>query len=209
MILTPKNITLIIPTYSYTNKGIFYVHKTPSHLSVLTKWVLQQKNIVRSEHPLFSLAGIGESKKILENVGKSAFGKNSIFNRLNNKKSCLIHLGRPLEYGNTVIHYVEQLCGADYRFNKKFKTKVFNKKKYIGTDYSVFVRSLKNPENDYVSNTIKIAKKLKKKKIAKEKGNYKELTNITFLDYSRAVDFMCNEFYKNQSIFIGKNKNEI
>ena len=39
--------------------------------------------------------------------------------------------------------------------------------------------------------------------------NYKELTNITFLDYSRAVDFMCNEFYKNQNIFIGKNKNEI
>jgi len=43
---------------------------------------------------------------------------------------------------------------------------------------------------------------LKKNKLVKELGNYKNNTNITILDYKKSIDLMINEFYKNQNIFI-------
>lgn len=203
--LNKMKITSIIPSYTYTNKGNFNIYKTKSKLSLLSKWSLNQKNIIRSEHPLFSCIGIGKNKKILKTIGKSAFGRNSIFDKLYYEKSCLLHLGRPLELGNTSIHYVEQLAGATYRINKKFKTKVYDKDKYIGSNYTVFVRDFYKT-NDYSTNTTKICKVLKKNKLVKELGNYKNNTNITILDYKKSIDLMINEFYKNQNIFISKKK---
>ena len=202
--LKNNNITSIIPSYTYTKKGIFEVYKTKSKLSLLTKWSFNEKSILRSEHPLFSCISIGSQKNILKNIGKSAFGKDSIFDKLYKTNSCLLHLGRPLELGNTSIHYVEQMCGAVYRLNKKFKTKVYCKKKYIGTDYTVFVRDLSNKNNNYISNTNKISKVLKKNKLVKEFGDLKNNTNITVLDYKNSIDLMMDEFYKNQNIFINK-----
>tara|TARA_Y100001970_G_C14075832_1_gene771949 strand:- start:165 stop:920 length:756 start_codon:yes stop_codon:yes gene_type:complete len=203
--LKNNNVTSIIPSYTYTKKGIFDVYKTESKLSLLTKWSFKEKNIIRSEHPLFSCIGIGNQKNILKKISKSAFGRDSIFDKLYNNNSCLLHLGRPLELGNTSIHYVEQIGGATYRLNKKFKTKVYNKKKYIGTDYTVFVRNLSNKDNNYISNTNKISKILKNNKLVKEFGDIKNNTNITVLDYKRSIDLMIDEFYKNQNIFINKN----
>ena len=203
--LKKNNITSIIPSYTYTKKGIFDVYKTKSNLSLLTKWSFNEKRIIRSEHPLFSCIGIGNQKKILKKISKSAFGKDSIFDKLYKNNSCLLHLGRPLELGNTSIHYVEQMGGATYRLNIKFKTKVYNKKKYIGTNYTVFVRDLSNKNNTYISNTNKISKILKKNKLVKEFGDFKSNTNITVLDYKRSIDLMIDEFYKNQNIFINKN----
>ncbi len=200
--LNKKSKTSIIPSYTYTKNGIFSIYKTKSNLSLLTKWSFNQEKILRSEHPLFSCIGLGNEKKILKDIQKSAFGTGSIFDKLYKNKSCLLHLGRPLEMGNTSIHYVEQMAGASYRKNKLFKTKVYNNKKYIGTNYSVFVRDLSDKTNNYISNTLKISKILKKKKLVKEFGNYKKNTNITILDYKNTIDLMIDEFYKNQRIFI-------
>ena len=58
------------------------------------------------------------------------------------EKTCLLHIGRPFELGNTSIHYVEELVGVKYRFLKKFKTKVY-KKEIFSTDYTAFVRKRK------------------------------------------------------------------
>ena len=151
---------------------------------------------------MFSCIGIGNNKSILNNIGKSAFGKNSIFDKLNDENSCLLHLGRPLELGNTVIHYVEQLVGSTYRVNKRFYTKVYNRNKYIGNDYTAYVRNIIKNKNDYISNTLKICKILKSKNFVKEIGNFKNNTNITVLDYKKSIDLMVNEFYKNHKIFI-------
>ena len=138
-----KGITVILPSYSYTNTGKFYVDKTMSNLGSFTKWILKKKNISRSNHPIFSTVSYGPNKNITKNIGKSAFGKKSLFYRMNKKKSCLLHLGRPFEMGNTIIHFVEQLVKVDYRFHKIFKTKVYKNKKYISSGYSAFVRKKK------------------------------------------------------------------
>ena len=41
----------------------------------------------RSEHPLFSFVSIGKNKKIVKNIGKSAFGNDCIHSRLHEQKA--------------------------------------------------------------------------------------------------------------------------
>ncbi len=193
-----KGITVILPSYSYTNTGKFYVDKTKSNLGAFTKWILKKKNISRSNHPIFSTVSIGPDKNITRNIGKSAFGEDSIFYRMNKKKSCLLHLGRPFEMGNTIIHFIEQLVDVDYRFHKVFKTKVFKKKKYISSGYSAFVRKKKVGP----TNTIKIANIFKTKKIIKEIGSNKKLTNISIIDLKKCIKTMIKAYNNNNKIFI-------
>ena len=194
-----KNITVIIPAFTFTNNGKFYIDRTQSNLGYLTKWFLKQKKIIRSEHPIFSVCAIGKNAKIVKNIGKSAFGIDSIFDRLRVKRTSLIHFGRPFNFGNTVIHYVEQLCGAFYRKNKIFYTKVYRNKKYIGSHYSAFVRL---NEKKFISNKKKIGKIFKNKKLLNQIGSEKNLTNITHIDYKKAIKLMTNSYYKNNKIFI-------
>ena len=63
----------------------------------------------RSEHPMFSFAALGPKSEIVENCGKSAFGYDSIHERLRKKKCCFLNIGRSLESGNTLVHNVETL----------------------------------------------------------------------------------------------------
>ena len=165
------NLTLIVPTYSYTSKGKFNIKDRNSNLGFFTKWFLTKKNIIRSEHPIFSVAAIGKSSSIAKNIGKSAFGNESIFFRLLKKKSSLFHFGRPFEFGNTVIHYVEQSVEAPYRKIKFFKTKVYRNTKYIGQNYSIFARIGSLKSKKFFSNTKKIDILIKKKNLIKKNGN--------------------------------------
>ena len=71
--LIEKNKTVIIPTYTYTVKGVFEVLETPTRLGTLNSWILQQANVCRSEHPLFSFASLGLGASLVENCGKNAF----------------------------------------------------------------------------------------------------------------------------------------
>ena len=196
-----KQITAVIPAYTYTYKGNFHLDKTKPQLGSLTKWSFEKKIFSRTSHPMFSVYISNKKKSNLLNIGKSAFGKKSIFDNLLNYKSSLVHIGRPLENGNTAIHYIENICGAFYRYHKVFPTKVFDNNIYLGNNYSVFVRKT-DSKKQYVSNTIRIAKKLKEKNLVKEVGNYKALTNISVLNFSQSVDFMVDEFYKNNKVFI-------
>ncbi len=190
--------TIIVPTYSFTNKGKFFIEKTPTNLSFFSKWILKQKKVMRSSHPIFSTSALGPKKKIVENIGKSAFGKKSIYQKMLSEKTCLLHIGRPFELGNTSIHYVEELVGVKYRFLKKFKTKVYKKGKFLSTDYTAFVRKRKTKP----TNTLKIAKIFRKKKLIKEIGDKNILTNISIIDYKKCIKTMIDSIQKDKQVFL-------
>ena len=194
--------TIIIPAYSFVNKGKFDLKKTKSNLGFLTKWALENLNYTRSEHPVFSVISVGKDKKTIEKIGKSAFGYDSFFFKLYLKKTSLMHFGRPFYLGNTVIHFVEQICGAYYRENKLINTKVYSGKKYIGKNYSIFARKGNIKSSRYISNTKKIEKLINRKRLINQVGNEKNLTNISHLDMRSCVDFMCEQYYLNNKIFI-------
>ena len=90
---------------------------------------MKLKGTVRSEHPIFSYAAYGPNKNIVKNIGKSAFGHDSVHQRLLFKNCCFfLHIGRSL-LDNTMVHHVEQNLKANYRLIK------FLKQKYIKTKF--------------------------------------------------------------------------
>ena len=202
--LIEKNKTVIIPTYTYTVKGVFEVLETPTRLGALNSWILQQPNVCRSEHPLFSFASLGPGASLVENCGKSAFGENSVHQRLVGKRACVLHIGIPIYLANTLIHHVEQLCGATYRINKYFKTKIFKNGKYLGTDYNAFLRRRDVPEHDFHFDLKRASEKLYKTKIPKEIGDPKNLSNITLCGYDKLRSFFIESFLDDASIFLSE-----
>lgn len=138
--LTASGKTFCTPSYSYTAEGEFHVQTTPTNTSALSSWLVRSKKAERSEHPLFSYVGFGPKTDLLHSVGKSAFGEGSHYDRLRHVNSGFLHLGRPVELGNTMVHHIEHSCGATYRFHKAFRTRVYRGNSLIGTDYTAFVR---------------------------------------------------------------------
>ena len=196
-----KKITVIVPTYNYITKKKFIVEKNNSNLSFFTKWFLRKK-IKRSEHPIFSVGAYGPKSNIVNNIGKSAFGYDSIFERLLRYNTSIFHLGRPFHYGNTIIHYVEQNVGATYRHNKLVMTSVFKKNKFIGNNYTIFARVGKLNAKKFITNSKKIDKILKNKNILKQIGLEKNLTNFTHFNFKKAYHIMCKSFYSDKNIFL-------
>ena len=202
--LIEKNKTVIIPTFTYTIEGVFEVEKTPTKIGALNSWILKQKDMKRSEHPIFSFAALGPKSSIVEKCGKSAFGSDSIHERLRGKKCCFINIGRPIESGNTLIHNIEQSCGAKYRFNKVFKTSVFKKNEYIDSNYTAFVRRQDVPGHDFKFNFLKAAKMIYDEGIVKEVGEPALLSNVSLYDYDKTREILVKAFLNNASIFLYK-----
>ena len=207
--------TVIIPTYTYTVKGVFEVEKTPTNLGALNSWILKQDNMKRSEHPMFSYASLGPKSSIVENCGKSAFGFDSIYERLIGKKCCFINIGRPIEAGNTIVHNVEQSCGATYRYNKCLKTRIIKNNKFFGSDYNAFLRKLDIPDNDVKINFVKAAKNIFDAGIVKQVSinpkttienskKYDSLPIIFLYDYDKTREILVESFNNDITIFITK-----
>ena len=196
--------TIIIPTFSYTTEGVFDVEKTPTSLGTLNSWILRQSNVKRSNHPLFSFGALGPKSSLVENCGKSAFGKNSVHDNLRENKCCFINIGRAIEKGNTIIHNIEQSCEAKYRFNKVFKTSVLKRNKLFDSDYSAFVRRQDVPDHDFKFNFIEAAKIIYSEGIVHEVGDSELLSNISLYDYDKTRAILVKAFIKNSSIFLSK-----
>lgn len=194
--------TIVLTTFTYTAEGVFNVVGTRTKLGAMNKWILDQPDNIRSEHPIFSYAALGPAADFLEGIGKSAFGYDSIFHRLRGKRAAFLHIGRPVSMGNTALHHIEHLCGATYRVHKAFPTKVFRGEQYIGTDYTAFLRRRDVPEESFEFDFSRPAAALAEKGLIRQVGSDQELNNISFYWYDDTIDFLASMFNKNQRIFI-------
>jgi aminoglycoside 3-N-acetyltransferase len=198
-----KNVsTVITPTFTYTTSGIFDVGNTPTRIGALNAHFLQDVSVQRSEHPIFSYASIGRHSDLIKNIGKSAFGIGSIFERLLSKKAAFLYIGRPVRLGNTMIHFVEQLNNVNYRFEKIFETKVYDNRKFIGQNYSAFVRKKDNLENTYEFSFEKATEVLIQKKLIREIRISNEFTNLSLLPYNELFEELDFLIKKDASIFL-------
>ena len=122
---------VIVPTATLNlikNKKVYDKKKTKSYtMGIFSEYVRIQKQSYRSDHPLWSFSGLGTKvKKILKNVSYSAYGEGSVFDKLMDYKTYFICLGEP-DTAIGMIHYVENLYGVPYRFNKEFYIKTKKK----------------------------------------------------------------------------------
>ena len=202
--LLQAGATLVTPTFTYTTSGRFEVTETQTRLGALNKWMLKQSEVRRSEHPLFSDAALGPQAEIVENVGKSAFGRSSVFDRLRDRHCGFLHLGHDLEtYGNTIVHYVEQQCGATYRIQKAFPTKVYRDGGYVGTDYTAFLRRRDVPLQDFATDFHKATDIMRDRGLLQEVGDAGALRHIIAYNYDESVELMAQLFYEDPNVFIG------
>jgi aminoglycoside 3-N-acetyltransferase len=203
-LFTKKGITCIIPSFSYTIFGNFVVEETKSKLGFLANFIIKNFDHERSEHPLFSFVAIGKNKKIVKNIGKSAFGKDSVHSRLYNNNAFFLYFFRPLKEGNTLVHHIEKINKAPYRFEKKFVTKVYKNKKYIGKNYSAYLR--KDIDNKKFNFTFrKVLKKINDNKYIKlfRVRN----SEIAVINYDYLYQDLFKLYKKDSNIFIKSGKN--
>jgi len=162
-----KNGTLIVPTFSYSfaEGKDFDVKNTPSKLGTFSENFRKRKDVVRSNHPIFSVSAIGKHSKSFQNSDiKTCFGKDTAFDLLLNFSGKIVCFGCSFNR-ITFTHFVEEKLKVKYRFHKEFSGWVVKnkKKEYIKTDF--FVRDLKrNTETELK----KLKEELKLKLLLKE-----------------------------------------
>ncbi len=196
-----KGITCVVPAFSYNTNGNFIVEKTKSKVGFLANFVMNNFKYERSEHPLFSFVSIGKNKKIVKNIGKSAFGNDCVHSRLYKQKAVFLNLFRPLKKGNTLVHHIEQKNKAKYRFDKKFSTKVIKNKKFVGKNFKAYVRKFMHRKEDAFT-FRKIYKDLLKKDFVfrdKIQGS-----NIFIYGYDDLYNYLNKTYEKDKFIFINK-----
>jgi len=142
--LIGENGTLIVPTFNWDFcKGKPYSNdKTRSQVGMFSNIVLNDNRSIRSLHPIYSFSGIGPHvSKIFNNISNSSFGHNSVFSRLHKINAKIVFVNTKTG-GFTFAHYVEQMCGVDYRFIKKFKGDVIFPNEEKTDTYDMYVKYL-------------------------------------------------------------------
>ena len=203
-----NNGNIVVPTanLNYTNTSkIYNPKKTKSYaMGIFSEYVRNQKNSFRSDHPLWSFTGIGKNiKKVLGKTSFSAYGKGSVFDNLLNFNSYFICLGKP-NSSIGMIHYVENLIGVPYRYNKEIYVKVKKNNKIVNKYCLLGVRfKSKDIISDYNTSIIKELNKMKTfKKIKLYKGE------IYICNYSPIISNLIKIFSKNPRIWLKNKKME-
>jgi FkbH-like protein len=201
--LTDNNKTLIVPTFNWDFCGGKEYHylNTSSKVGILSKWCLESDIFERTNDPVYSCAISGINKNIfLDCEYTTAFGKNSIFDKVNCLNSLVIMINNE---HLTVVHYYEQKKESNYRYSKKFNGSVtYKKNNKKNTIYELFVRSY---ETNEINNNC----------FSKYK-NYKSIIKNTYYDNFYINFINLNIFSKeilnsisNDKYFLVKNKVEV
>ena len=160
--------TIIMPTFTYAFcRGTPYNRKkSPSEVGVLSEFFRTERGVVRSMHPIFSVAAYGAKSRELTDVREDSFGQDSFFAKFLKAKGTILFFGSATFFNScTFIHHIEQMHHVPYRFIKTFHGKSINGRKSSSTRATYFVRPLDGSvEND----NSRLEKILRRKKMLKE-----------------------------------------
>lgn len=164
-----KNGNLIVPAFTYSwgkdkKKKIFDIKKTLPKTGMFPNFLLLKKETIRTKDPMFSFLILGKDKKKLSTIGKSSFGEQSLFEKINKEKTYLISFGLD-RFDPTFVHYVEEYYDRNYkkinyRFSKKYNG-FFKKNNGLKKDF--FYCFSRNLKLNMFYNEKKIKKVLQKK----------------------------------------------
>ena len=97
---------------------------------------------------------------------------------------------------------LEQLNNASYRYEKSFSTNVYENKRFVGSNYSAFVRKRDNLKNNYEFSFEKAAQELVQKKLVKEVHITNDFSNLSLISYDELFEELNNLINVNRSIFL-------
>ena len=134
-----KKYTIFSPSASMNlcnTNFVFDLKKTPSYqMGPLAEFIRTQKNSIRSQHPFWSISGLGKNSKILNDVSNHAYAYGSPWSKMLDLDTTQLNLGVHPSRAVTLIHHIETICGVPYRFNKKFSCKIMIRNKINEQDF--------------------------------------------------------------------------
>ena len=195
------NGTLIMPSYTFGKKKIFYLKKLSINHStgILVKEFFKDKKILRSLRPIHSHIGIGKKSNILKKQNNfNSFGYNSDFDLLTKENFKCVFLGCSPNEGGTYFHHLEYLNNVPYRKQIVLKRQIFlnGKKKIIKIRYFDKPEYIKFDFDKAFKNIIKIGAKVKKSKL-----KYGSSSCIKLKDFFKYGDKL---FKKNKNCLLKK-----
>ena len=122
----PLSSTLIMPTFtfSFCRMGIFDSEQTPSETGILSEYFRCQKGVVRSKHPIYSVAACGPRAEEVANLGgDSCWGQGTVFELLERENALIVGFGVLLSKSATIMHRAEEISQVPYRYCKTFEGK--------------------------------------------------------------------------------------
>jgi len=160
--------TIVMPTFTYSFcKGQEYdVNESRSTVGALTEFFRKTEGVVRTIHPLFSVAIWGGNKEFLKNVSHDSFGIDSIFDKIKKINSKMVAFGSTFSQSFTFIHHIEQIHGVPHRFIKTFEGIIRNGKSKKKSNADYYVRYLDKNVNPNFDNfeTYLLSKQLMEKR---------------------------------------------
>ena len=165
IIPTGSTIYTLSPDYNYAKKKIpFNLNdkNISKEIGSFSKYIFSLKNSYRSNNPLFNLCSIGpNAKKINSNCSPTAFGVNSVWDKLYKKNCEMIFIGCDLSVC-TFLRYIEFNFGVPYLYNKYFNLPIKKHNRVLNT-FSISPLRFLNTKIEY--NTNKFQRILKEKRL--------------------------------------------
>lgn len=198
-----KNGTLLFPTFNFDfpKTRYFDIRNTPSQMGALTNIALLDKRSIRTGHPIYSFAVIGANSNDFEGVNnKGGYDIESPFAILHRLKGKIGILGLDDQHSMTFYHYIEQMHGVNYRFNKQFQGEYIDlqgEKKTV--EYELFVRKLEDGINTDVNRMSELLWELEAYKGVRhtEKHGFRTINCTDIYDHTsevinsdRAIDYL-------------------
>ena len=147
--------TLILPLFNFDfqNSKHFDIQTTPSQMGVLTEIGRHHQSSVRTGHPIYSFAVLGNNSEIFRDIdNESGYGADSPFSMLTSLNGKIASLDLEDQNSMTFYHYVEEMNQVDYRYFKEFSGS------YVDVNgvsskrtYKLFVRDLERDVRTYVN----------------------------------------------------------
>jgi len=115
--------TLVMPTFTYsaTRDEPFDPENSPSTVGQITEHFRRRPGVLRSRHPIFSIAAVGTwAIQFADSDIHDCFGPGTAFGLLARHDAWLACLGCAFDR-LTFVHHVEQMAAVDYRYFKAFR----------------------------------------------------------------------------------------
>jgi aminoglycoside 3-N-acetyltransferase len=137
--------TMLFPLFNFDfTKGVpFDIRTTPSKMGILTEMARRHPDAVRSGHPIYSFAAIGEKASRFDLDNFSGYGPDSPFAVLREVDGKIAVLDLDDLNSMTFYHHIEEIHAVPYRFHKEFTGEYTNAQGETSTrTYGLFVRDL-------------------------------------------------------------------
>ncbi len=177
----------------------FDIKNTPSDkMGAFAEYIRELSFSVRSNHPFWSVSGIGKDANILKNVSKHAFGVESPWSHFLDMDVKQLNLGLHPSKAVTLIHHIETIYGVPYRYTKEFNHPILKNGKIIKECFYQSVMYLDSDIKKRVLLNEHYFESLKEKKLLHENTHETGLKLWCFKMkdfYKEAIKFFNEDIY--------------